>query len=131
MKHKALIFTSLVLLAMIYTSAQDLPGQTKDGNINILDAGASSLGTIFQGDSLLGNKGNKTKYLDIVKMSNLPPEEKKRLTESYLMYSKSLDPKSRDSVEQAMARQFMEQLPQDSLSQKKDSHSIKSDTLKY
>ncbi len=118
MKNQNTLILLLVLFAVNITLAQDFPGQTEDGNVNILDAGVASLATVFTGDSLMGNKGSETTYLDLLKMSTLPPEEKKRYEAFYLFYAKSLEPKSKDSLEQVMIQQLKERLPNDSLQKK-------------
>jgi len=113
MRNK-MIYSTLCCAAFgLISSAQTNPLETKDGNINLLDAQANILGNVF-GDSLTGGKGKITNYLDLVKHSDLSAEDKKKLTEAYLSYSKSIDPKSKDSLETAMAERFMQ-------SQKKDS----------
>lgn len=118
MKKHATYIAVLLVFAGTLVHAQDFPGQTEDGNVNILDAGVASLATVFTGDSLMGNKGSETTYLDLLKMSTLPPEEKQRYEEFYLFYAKSLEPKSKDSLEQVMIRQLKERLPNDSLPKK-------------
>ena len=121
MKKYASYIAFLFLCAGSQAHAQDLPGQTTDGNINVMDAAASVLGTVFTGDSLLGNKGSETTYLDILQMSDLSPAEKKRHAASYLFYSKTLDPKSKDSLDQAMIEELKGRFPKDSLSKMADS----------
>lgn len=111
MKVKKGILLVGALCSFAITLAQTNPGETKDGNINLLDAQAQVLGDVF-GESL-GTEGI-TGYLDFLEKSDLPPAEKKKLADYYKMYSKTLDEKGKDSLNTVMFKDLM-------MSSKKDS----------
>jgi len=87
----------------ILASGQKNPGQTKDGNINLLDAQAQVMGGVF-GDSLGPIKA--AGYLDFLAKSDIPATDKKKLAEYYMMYSKSLDEKGKDSLNTVMMKEL-------------------------
>lgn len=99
MKIKKGILLVAALGSFAIAAAQTNPGETKDGNINLLDAQAQVLGGVF-GESL-GTEGF-TGYLDFLEKSDLPPAEKKKLADYYMKYSKTLDAKGKDSLNTAM-----------------------------
>ncbi|NND16361.1 MAG: hypothetical protein HKN52_10815 [Eudoraea sp.] len=103
MKNRNALLLLLALLVSSLTFAQINPGETKEGNINLLDAQAQVFGDVF-GDSL--GIGKVDGYLDFLKKSDLPPSEKKKLAEYYMMYSKTLDEKGKDSLNTAMLKEL-------------------------
>ncbi|MGB5169957.1 hypothetical protein [Eudoraea sp.] len=98
--------------SMTLAQSQTDPQLKSDVTNNFLDLQAGTLGDIF-GDSLTGGNGKITNYLELVEKSGRPESEKKHLREAYLLYSRSLDAKGKDSLQAVLSKQL--------LSTKKDS----------
>ncbi|MDH3698113.1 MAG: hypothetical protein OEQ81_05575 [Flavobacteriaceae bacterium] len=103
MKSKNLIPLLAALGFFTLANGQKNPGETKDGNINLLDAQAQVLGGMF-GDSLGPIKA--TGYLDFLAKSDIPQSDKEKLAEYYMMYSKTLDAKGKDSLNAVMIKEL-------------------------
>ena len=92
--------------ALATVQAQTDPKPKTPVTNNFLDLQASTLGNIF-GDSLTGGKGKVTNYLELVDKSDIPEAEKKQLREAYLLYSKALDAKGKDSLQTVLSKQLL------------------------
>jgi hypothetical protein len=110
--------TSIIILSLFGAistlQAQTDPKPKTEVTNNFLDLQAGTLGNIF-GDSLTGDNGEVTNYLDLVNKSDMPEVDKQNLRDAYARYSKTLDAKGKDSLQGAMTQQLLRKTEKDTI----------------
>ncbi|MGB3607473.1 MAG: hypothetical protein WA775_02700 [Psychroserpens sp.] len=112
MKTSKLILLVFALVAMQLSFSQTKKKDekkettTKKTNDNYLDLQTKSMTKLF-GSDLSGNPDGKSiGYLEFLEKMDLPPEQKTELRHQYILQSKTLTQKQKDSLGQVFARQL-------------------------
>ena len=114
MKTLKTLLSLACLGTLACAQAQTDPKPKTEVTNNFLDLQAATLGNIF-GDTLTGGNGAVNNYLDLVNKSDMPEADKQTLRDAYARYSKSLNAQGKDSLQSAMAKDFMHKTVRDTL----------------